>query len=152
MIGFLRFVFIGLFLFGFSNLVFSQYYDTSIQAGSKDHVVTYWYSVKTDCTAGVMPTVVITQQPTHGTAVIALGRNFPRFWADSKYFHCNGQLVSSVQLRYTPQPGFVGTDYMTTHTMFHSGQYNTHTYIITVTKGPPPGGENPPSMRKPTSR
>jgi hypothetical protein len=138
---------VGLLVLGFSGPVYAQHYDKAIQAGSKDQVVTYWGSVKADCTAGVTPTVIVTQRPTHGTARIAQGRNLPRVRADDKRFHCNApqHLLPTIQLRYTPEPGFVGTDYITTYVTYISGQHFTLTYTITVTKNPPPGGDIPAS-------
>ena len=66
-----------------------------------------------DCTPREGMTVRITQPPVHGTAVITQGMDYPTYPPGNPRSACNKTLLPTTYVRYTPSPGFTGSDVMT---------------------------------------
>ena len=79
-----------------------------------DHTTTLnsSFAVNPDCTSRGLPTPWATQPPTHGTAKSPASEDFPRFAPNSPFARCTQHKVPVAVIDYTPDTGFVGTDYL----------------------------------------
>jgi dienelactone hydrolase len=70
------------------------------------------FAVNPDCTPRGLPRLWVTQQPAHGTAKSLAREDFPRFAPNSPLARCAQSKVPVAVIDYTPDTGFVGTDYL----------------------------------------
>jgi hypothetical protein len=104
----------------------------AVPAGTKNREIGHWYSVHPDCSSAGLPVIRITGSPAHGAVSLRSGSDFPNFPASNPRYRCNLRRVPSTQILYTPQPGFTGSDYLTTDIIFPDGASRQSNYSITV--------------------
>lgn len=89
-------------------------------------------SVNPDCTSRGLNTVRVTQQPVHGTVRAEEARDFPTFPPNNIRSACNKTKVPGMALLYTPEAGFVGTDYLSLETISIDGGDREFRVALTV--------------------
>ena len=79
-----------------------------------DHTTTLnsSFAVNPDCTSRGLPRLRVTQPPSHGTANSLAREDFPKLAPTSPLAHCAENKVPIAIINYTPETGFVGTDYL----------------------------------------
>jgi hypothetical protein len=70
------------------------------------------FAVDPDCTSRGLPTLWVTQPPTHRTAKSLASEDFPRFAPSSPLTRCAQHRVPVAVIDYTPDTRFVGADYL----------------------------------------
>jgi hypothetical protein len=103
-----------------------------VPVGTTNRKIGYWGEVNPDCSSQGLPTVRITKSPTHGSLSERNGTDFPSFPSNNQRYRCNLRREPSVQLFYTPQPGFMGTDYVGVDVIHPDGRNDQWNFSITV--------------------
>jgi hypothetical protein len=89
-------------------------------------------SVNPDCTSRGLNTIRVTQPPVHGTARAEKAKDFPRFPPSNVRVACNTTKVPGMTLLYTPEPGFVGSDYLVFDTISPDGADREFRVALTI--------------------
>ncbi|MCH4022970.1 MAG: hypothetical protein LKH33_07150 [Acetobacter sp.] len=67
-----------------------------------------------DCSSAGTARVTVVKQPQHGQLAITPGAYFPAYpETDPHRYACNVRKYPGVQVRYTPDPGYMGVDRLT---------------------------------------
>jgi len=83
--------------------------------------VDFAYQMNPDCTVRGIPSIVINQQPMHGTTKISDIDDFPSYPAQNSRSVCNKTRASGVALEYTPTNGYAGSDFLSYDAIFNDG-------------------------------
>jgi hypothetical protein len=103
----------------------------TMAAGSKLKLAGY-NTVNADCSSAGYAVVRILNQPAHGTPRIATGVTCPHHASSDPHSLCNVRRVPSVNVEYSPEKGFLGSDYVVLEAIFPSGTDRTDSYAIEV--------------------
>ncbi|GGH17034.1 hypothetical protein GCM10007036_18190 [Alsobacter metallidurans] len=89
-------------------------------------------SVNPDCTPipGIVGRIVV--PPKNGRASFRDGVDYTTFPASNVRHVCNMKRIRSLQLWYTPNPGFTGTDALVAEALYPSGSSTRRAYGISV--------------------
>lgn len=90
------------------------------------------FSVKPDCSFSAYNEVRIKEKPTHGTASIVRDKDYPNFAANNPRSVCNGIKLPGTFLKYTPNAGFAGVDYVVMEIIVSNGSVAEVRTSITV--------------------
>jgi hypothetical protein len=104
----------------------------SVPVGTKQQNIYHWGSVHPDCTPAGLPTVRVTGTPSHGTVSLRRATGFSNFPANNQRYRCNLKRTPVVELLYTPQTGFTGSDYLMTDSIFPDGTSRQDKFTISV--------------------
>jgi hypothetical protein len=91
-----------------------------------------YISVNADCSSTGYATVRVTTAPQHGALTTHKGKGFPYFAAGDSHYDCNMRKADAVLVEYRPEPGFIGTDYVSIDAIFANGGERMDDYQITV--------------------
>jgi hypothetical protein len=98
--------------------------------------VWYFYAVQMDCTSAGLPTVWVTSAAAHGSVEIQNVDHFTEYPATNQRFQCNKKKSPSVEVIYTSDKNFVGTDKVTLKCVFPAGNVTIRKFQITVESPP----------------
>jgi hypothetical protein len=119
-----------------------------VQSGVKSQKIHFWgHCNGTTCAFEGYPEVKIVEPRTHGTVSFQQGRELPHFPPSSPCSRCNQVPAAVVRVFYSPQPGFVGTDYISTDTTFPDHRFCHDRFTITVSSSPATGSALDPRLR-----
>jgi dienelactone hydrolase len=94
--------------------------------------IDFSYRVKPDCTARVVPKLLLTQPPAHGVVRVGERREFPRFPPASPLAACDSVKVDGTALDYTPARGFTGADFLAFEVIDSATQHRMIRVALTV--------------------
>lgn len=89
-------------------------------------------SINPDCTVREVPTVRIVDPPVNGTTQMKEMDDFTAFPAANPRSACNKARSRGLEITYTPNPGFLGTDSVSYETIGNDGYDRTIKVAITV--------------------
>jgi len=106
-------------------------YEFTVPTGMARQV---WYSftMNQDCSLEGEDVIRVTTAPTHGRVTFKKGLVHPNFPASNPRNVCNTRAVRAPTVWYTPEPGYVGDDWMTVEVISASGSSKTETINIHV--------------------
>jgi len=94
--------------------------------------IDFAYDVNPDCSVKEIPTIRVINPPVHGTVQIFEKEDFTAFAQSNSRFDCNKKKSKGAAISYTPNPGYVGGDYLEFETFFSNGTDRTAKIAITV--------------------
>lgn len=89
-------------------------------------------SINPDCSVRAVPTVRIVDPPANGTTQIKEVEDFTTYPTANPRSACNKAKSPGVELTYTPNPGYLGSDYLTYETITADGYDRTLKIALTV--------------------
>jgi hypothetical protein len=92
----------------------------------------FLFALNPDCSSLGYATVRIIEAPKHGKLAIEQGTGFSTFLESNQRFACNKRRTDGVNVSYTPEAGYVGTDSMLLDVINADGSYNKRHYAIEV--------------------
>ena len=113
------------------NTVGSGAIPKAIPEGVPRKINTY-YSLNQDCTAdpGILGRVVVASE--NGRVSFRPGADYPSYPRTNSRYRCNLKKAPSVQLWYTPNPGFRGSDSTIVEALYPDGTMIKRTFTIDV--------------------
>ncbi len=69
-----------------------------------------FYAINPDCSLRGLAQVDVTTPPAHGSTAVVRTDERAAFSAGSRFSACNGTIIPTIGVTYTPVPGFVGDD------------------------------------------
>jgi hypothetical protein len=110
--------------------------DRSVKAQSgRDVRVGVFTSLKSDCTAGQLPTLRLKETPKNGTVTVKQGR-----WRATNIKRCLATEVPAFIAIYRSQPDFSGSDELVLEVVTANGKIQLQRIQVTVEK--PPAGQS----------
>lgn len=110
--------------------------DRSVKAQSgRDVRVGIFTSLKSDCTAGQLPTLRLKETPKNGTVTVKQGR-----WRATNIKQCLATEVPAFIAIYRSQPDFSGSDELVLEIVTTNGKIQLQRIQVTVEK--PPAGQS----------
>jgi len=89
-------------------------------------------SINPDCTVREIPTVRIVDPPVNGTTQLKEMEDFTSFPAGNPRSVCNKARSRGLEITYTPNPGYLGNDFVSYETIGNDGYDRTIKVAITV--------------------
>jgi len=100
-------------------------------SGIAQHVG-FYYSVNPDCTSSGLVKTQLKSPPTHGTVEFIDADGFTSFPASSPSYECNKRKSPGVEIKYTSEKDFVGTDQFVVQGIGPYGKYLETAYTVRV--------------------
>ena len=114
------------------KVVTKQYNGSKTVLANTKTTLTHMFDLNPDCSVRETPSVHITEQPTHGTLVVAAINDYPSFAAINPRAECNKKKVAGQQIEYTPEKDFKGTDTLAYEVFATTGLVGTYKMTLTV--------------------
>jgi hypothetical protein len=105
---------------------------SKVAVSGKPVILDFIFNTAPDCTNFGYAEVRITSQPQNGRVSVTRTTNFPSFPASNIRHVCNSRRVPGVEVRYTSQAGFLGTDYVSVESISPQGSSFSRRFAITV--------------------
>jgi hypothetical protein len=99
---------------------------------SKLLILDWFAEVNPDCTNIRYPEIRITQQPQHGRLQIIKTTVFPNFPPSNVRHVCNTRRVPGIEVHYSSEKGFVGTDIVALEVFTAGGSSRNRRHTISV--------------------
>lgn len=100
-------------------------------SGVPQHVG-FYYSVNPDCSSGGLVNTQLKSPPTHGSVEFVNADGYTNFPSTSAGHDCNKQKSPGVEVIYTSERNFVGTDQFTVQGIGPKGKYMETDYTVKV--------------------
>ncbi|MGC1522397.1 MAG: hypothetical protein WA803_12725 [Steroidobacteraceae bacterium] len=105
--------------------------DRGAISGVPQHVG-FYYSVNPDCSSGGLVNTQLKSPPTHGSVAFVNADGYTNFSSTSAGYDCNKQKSPGVEVIYTSEINFVGTDQFTVQGIGPKGRYMETDYTVKV--------------------
>jgi len=100
-------------------------------SGVPQHVG-FYYSVNPDCSSDGFIQTQLKSQPTHGSVAFAKADGYTSFPSTSPGHECNSKKSPGIEIVYTSERDFVGTDQFTVQGVGPHGKYLETDYTVKV--------------------
>ena len=114
------------------RVVTKQYSGNKTVLANTKTVLSHMFDLNPDCSVRETPSVHITEQPTHGTVVVAAINDYPSFATTNPRAECNKKKVAGQQIEYTPEKDFKGMDTLAYEVFATTGLVGTYKVTLTV--------------------
>jgi hypothetical protein len=94
--------------------------------------VAFLYELNPDCSVVGVPAVHFIEQPKNGKVSVENGNGFSNFPASNTRSKCNSSRSDGAVISYTPNPGYIGDDSISTEIIYHDGSSIKRRYAIEV--------------------
>jgi len=100
-------------------------------SGKPQHVG-FYYSVNPDCSSEGLVNTQLKSPPTHGAVVFVNADGYTNFSSTSPGYDCNKKKSPGVEVIYTSEKDFIGTDQFTVQGIGPKGKYMETDYTVRV--------------------
>jgi hypothetical protein len=109
--------------------------ERNVQRGAVSGIpqhVGFYYSVNPDCTSSGLVRTTVKKSAQHGSVTFVNTDGYPSFPANSESHDCNKQKSPGVEVLYTSDKDFTGTDQTTVEGIGPKGKYMLTDYTVNV--------------------
>jgi hypothetical protein len=103
----------------------------SVHAGVQSQIGSYTY-LNADCSFGGYADVKVQLPPHHGALAIGPDEGYSNYPASNQRYDCNKRKSQRIAIKYTPAPGFTGTDEFVLFSLWPNSTSVTDRYDVTV--------------------
>jgi hypothetical protein len=109
--------------------------EKSVQRGAVSGIpqdVGFYYAVNPDCTSSGLVRTTVKKPALHGSVAFVNTDGYTNFPANSDSHECNKQKSPGVEVSYTSDKDFIGTDHFTVEGIGPKGKYMVTDYTVNV--------------------